>query len=69
MQSDVDVRAVVVVGNGCRHQVVPPCALTVCLPKNLGIPGGRNAGVSALRDACDPAEFPAIHRLEETPSP
>ncbi|MEW2626020.1 glycosyltransferase family 2 protein [Streptomyces sp. NPDC048106] len=55
-QSDVDVR-VVVVGTGCRPQVVPPGALTVCLPKNLGIPGGRNAGVNALRDAGDPAEW------------
>jgi hypothetical protein len=54
-QSDVDVR--VVLGNGCRPQVVPPGALTMCLPKNLGIPGGRNAGVTALRDAGDSAEW------------
>ncbi|GKQ33531.1 hypothetical protein [Streptomyces sp. A012304] len=46
-----------------------PDAATACLPKNLGIPGGRDAGVNALRDAGDPAEFPPVHRLEETPSP
>ncbi|WP_308409269.1 glycosyltransferase family 2 protein [Streptomyces sp. BV129] len=56
VQSDVDVR-VVVVGNGCRPEVVPPGALTVCLPENIGIPGGRNAGVDALRDAGDPADW------------
>ncbi|MFE0776884.1 glycosyltransferase family 2 protein [Streptomyces sp. NPDC058861] len=55
-QKDVDVR-VVVVGNGCRPETVPPGALTVCLPKNLGIPGGRNAGARALRDADAPADW------------
>lgn len=55
-QSGVDVR-VVVVGNGCKPEVVPPGALTVCLPGNIGIPGGRNAGADALRDAGDPAAW------------
>ncbi|MEU7354302.1 glycosyltransferase family 2 protein [Streptomyces albidoflavus] len=55
-QSGVDVR-VVVVGNGCTPEVVPPGALTVCLPENLGIPGGRNAGADALHEAGDPAEW------------
>ncbi|MFB7026579.1 MULTISPECIES: glycosyltransferase family 2 protein [unclassified Streptomyces] len=55
-QNGVDVR-VVVVGNGCRPEVVPPGTLTVCLPKNIGIPGGRNAGADALRDAVDPADW------------
>ncbi|MFB6901531.1 glycosyltransferase family 2 protein [Streptomyces hydrogenans] len=55
-QSDVDIR-VVVVGNGCRPEVVPPDALTVCLSENVGIPGGRNAGADALRQAGDPAHW------------
>ncbi|GHG13080.1 glycosyltransferase family 2 protein [Streptomyces filamentosus] len=55
-QSDVDIR-VVVVGNGCRPEVVPSGALTVCLPENVGIPGGRNAGADALRQAGDPADW------------
>ncbi|MEU3607974.1 glycosyltransferase family 2 protein [Streptomyces sp. NPDC035033] len=55
-QSGVDVR-VAVVGNGCRPEVVPPGALTVCLPENVGVPGGRNAGADALRTAGDPAEW------------
>ncbi|MFI0928669.1 glycosyltransferase family 2 protein [Streptomyces sp. NPDC021012] len=55
-QSGVEVR-VVVVGNGCRPEIVPPSALTVCLPKNLGIPGGRNAGADALRKAENPADW------------
>ncbi|MFF8036090.1 glycosyltransferase family 2 protein [Streptomyces sp. NPDC016626] len=55
-QRGVDVR-VVVVGNGCRPEVVPPGTLTVCLPENVGIPGGQNAGAEALREAGDPAEW------------
>ncbi|MFD3470659.1 glycosyltransferase family 2 protein [Streptomyces sp. NPDC058682] len=55
-QSGVDVR-VVVVGNGCNPEVVPPSAHTVCLPENIGIPGGRNAGADALRDAGDLADW------------
>ncbi|MHC3393947.1 glycosyltransferase family 2 protein [Streptomyces lavendulocolor] len=55
-QSGVDVR-VVVVGNGCKPEVVPPGALTVCLPENIGIPGGRNAGADALHEAGDPADW------------
>ncbi|MFD4790783.1 hypothetical protein ACFWN1_27800 [Streptomyces sp. NPDC058459] len=51
-QRGVEVR-VVVVGNGCRPEVLPPGALTVCLPENVGIPGGRNAGAEALRAAGD----------------
>ncbi|MFD8609741.1 glycosyltransferase family 2 protein [Streptomyces sp. NPDC059631] len=53
-QLGVDVR-VVVVGNGCKPEVVPDGALTVCLPENIGVPGGRNAGAAALREAGDPA--------------
>ncbi|MFJ9973992.1 glycosyltransferase family 2 protein [Streptomyces sp. NPDC090621] len=55
-QRGVDVR-VVVVGNGCRPEVVPPGALTVCLPANVGIPGGRNAGAEALRTVEDTADW------------
>ncbi|KIF06334.1 glycosyl transferase [Streptomyces sp. RSD-27] len=55
-QSGVDVR-VVVVGNGCKPEVVPPGALAVSLPENIGIPGGRNAGAAALRDAGDRADW------------
>ncbi|GGV08116.1 glycosyl transferase [Streptomyces litmocidini] len=55
-QRGVDVR-VVVVGNGCRPEVVPPGALTVCLPENVGIPAGRNAGADALGREPDPAQW------------
>ncbi|MBV9023979.1 MAG: glycosyltransferase family 2 protein [Streptomycetaceae bacterium] len=55
-QAEVEVR-VVVVGNGRVPQVVPPGALTVALPENIGIPGGRNAGADALRRAGSPAEY------------
>ncbi|MFJ3786198.1 glycosyltransferase family 2 protein [Streptomyces sp. NPDC090093] len=48
---------VVAIGNGCRPETVPPGALTVCLSKNLGIPGGRNVGARALRDAGDPTDW------------
>ncbi|MYR42895.1 glycosyltransferase [Streptomyces sp. SID5910] len=55
-QTGVDVR-VCVVGNGCEPEVVPPGALTVRLPQNVGIPGGRNAGADALGREPDPAEW------------
>ncbi|WP_411084766.1 glycosyltransferase family 2 protein [Streptomyces sp. cmx-18-6] len=54
-QGGVDAR--VVVGNGCKPEVVPPGALTGCLPENVGIPGGRNADAAALQEAGDPAEW------------
>jgi GT2 family glycosyltransferase len=37
----------VLVGNGCDLPVVPDDVTTVRLPENLGVAGGRNAGVSA----------------------
>lgn len=40
-QRGVEMR-ICVVGNGCTPDVVPAGALTVVLPENLGIPGGRN---------------------------
>ncbi|MFF3767346.1 glycosyltransferase family 2 protein [Streptomyces sp. NPDC001922] len=55
-QTGVEVR-VCVVGNGCTPQVVPPGAIAVALPENIGIPGGRNAGVEALREAGNPAQY------------
>nr|BFD87046.1 hypothetical protein StreXyl84_64470 [Streptomyces sp. Xyl84] len=55
-QSGVDVR-MVVVGNGCKPEDVPPGVLTVCLPENIGIPGGRNAGADSLHEAADPADW------------
>ncbi|MFF8592866.1 glycosyltransferase family 2 protein [Streptomyces sp. NPDC015220] len=55
-QAGVDVR-VCVVGNGCEPQIVPPGALTVHLPNNIGIPGGRNAGADALGREPGPAEW------------
>ncbi|GAA3381310.1 glycosyltransferase [Streptomyces sannanensis] len=48
---------VCVVGNGCTPEIVPPGAITVRLPENVGIPGGRNAGADALGAAGDPAEW------------
>ncbi|MGI5262400.1 glycosyltransferase family 2 protein [Streptomyces angustmyceticus] len=55
-QTGVDLR-ICVVGNGCEPQIVPAGALTVALPENLGIPGGRNAGAEALHTAGDPADL------------
>ncbi|MEU4359964.1 glycosyltransferase family 2 protein [Streptomyces virginiae] len=55
-QAGVDVR-VCVVGNGCEPEVVPPGALTVRLPENVGIPGGRNAGADALGREPDAAKW------------
>ncbi|MCM2386778.1 glycosyltransferase family 2 protein [Streptomyces albipurpureus] len=40
--------AVVVVGNGAPVTGVPEGVRTVELPENLGIPGGRNAGIEAF---------------------
>ncbi|WP_149181719.1 glycosyltransferase [Streptomyces sp. TRM49041] len=45
---------VVVVGNGAPVTGVPGWVRTVELPENLGIPGGRNAGIEAFgRDGTD----------------
>lgn len=48
-QRGVEMR-ICVVGNGCTPDVVPAGALTVVLPENLGIPGGRNEGARALAE-------------------
>ncbi|WP_443055804.1 glycosyltransferase family 2 protein [Streptomyces sp. NBC_00690] len=40
--------SVVVVGNGAPATGVPAGVRTVELPENLGIPGGRNAGIEAF---------------------
>lgn len=37
---------VVVVGNGCRPEGLPDAVRVVALPEDVGIPGGRNAGVA-----------------------
>jgi len=39
----------VVVGNGCSPKGLPPGVRTVSLENNVGIPAGRNAGVSLVR--------------------
>ncbi|MFC5799971.1 glycosyltransferase family 2 protein [Streptomyces formicae] len=39
---------IVVVGNGAQVTDVPDGVRTVELPENLGIPGGRNAGIEAF---------------------
>jgi GT2 family glycosyltransferase len=46
-QRDVEVE-VVVVGNGWKPEGLPPQVRTVSLHDNLGIPAGRNAGVSLV---------------------
>ena len=46
-QRDVEVE-VVVVGNGWKPEGLPPQVRTVTLHENLGIPAGRNAGVSLV---------------------
>jgi len=43
---DVDV---VVVGNGCDPAGLPDAVRVVALPEDVGIPGGRNAGVPHVR--------------------
>ncbi|MEW2579768.1 glycosyltransferase [Streptomyces syringium] len=40
---------VVVVGNGCEPEHVPPGVRTVALPENLGIPEGRNVGAAHVK--------------------
>ncbi|MFF5130870.1 glycosyltransferase family 2 protein [Streptomyces syringium] len=40
---------VVVVGNGCEPEHVPPGVRTVALPENLGIPEGRNVGAANVK--------------------
>ena len=47
-QRDVEVD-VVVVGNGWKPVGLPPQVRTVSLEDNIGIPAGRNAGVSVVR--------------------
>ena len=47
-QRDVSVE-VVVVGNGWKPVGLPPQVRTVSLQDNVGIPAGRNAGVSVVR--------------------
>ncbi|MEU2085961.1 glycosyltransferase family 2 protein [Streptomyces albus] len=49
-QRDVELE-VVVVGNGVEPEHVPDGVRTVTLPENVGIPGGRQAGVEALTSA------------------
>jgi GT2 family glycosyltransferase len=39
---------IVVVGNGCEPGELPPGVRRLGLPDNLGVPGGRNAGVQAV---------------------
>ncbi|CAM5273296.1 hypothetical protein KAURM247S_04303 [Kitasatospora aureofaciens] len=55
-QRGVDVR-ICVVGNGCTPDVVPAGALTVVLPENLGIPGGRNEGARILTMLDPPPDY------------
>ncbi|MFB7512965.1 glycosyltransferase family 2 protein [Streptomyces sp. NPDC056144] len=45
-----DPATVVVLGQGVRLPELPDGVLGVELPENLGIPGGRNEGVRALRE-------------------
>ncbi|MCQ8773121.1 glycosyltransferase family 2 protein [Streptomyces telluris] len=40
---------VVVVGNGCEPELVPPEVRTVALPENVGIPEGRNVGAANVK--------------------
>ncbi|MFF8991160.1 glycosyltransferase family 2 protein [Streptomyces sp. NPDC014983] len=40
---------VVVVGNGCIPELVPPGVRTVALPENVGIPEGRNIGAREVK--------------------
>ncbi|MFJ4781248.1 glycosyltransferase family 2 protein [Streptomyces sp. NPDC088762] len=43
---------IVVLGQGVKLPPLPDGVATVELPENLGIPGGRNAGVRWLREHC-----------------
>jgi GT2 family glycosyltransferase len=59
---------VVVVGNGWAPEGLPECVKTVHLPEDLGIPGGRNAGVPAVSGDLlffldDDARLPATDAL------
>ncbi|MFE7773621.1 glycosyltransferase family 2 protein [Streptomyces sp. NPDC057445] len=47
-KQDGDPVEVVVVGNGAPVTDVPEGVRTIDLPENLGIPGGRNAGIEAF---------------------
>lgn len=47
-QQNIDLD-VVVVGNGCLPEHVPPGVRTVELPENVGIPEGRNVGAENVR--------------------
>jgi GT2 family glycosyltransferase len=61
------------VGNGCRPNGLPPTVRGVALPENLGVPGGRNAGVPHvggelllfLDDDASFAEDDALQRIGE----
>ncbi|WP_073949793.1 glycosyltransferase family 2 protein [Streptomyces kebangsaanensis] len=55
-QKGVDI-TIGVVGNGCVPDIVPESALSVSLPENLGIPGGRNAGARLFKESGKPSEF------------
>ena len=44
---------IVVVGNGCVLPSLPPGVQGVGLAENLGVPGGRNAALAALREHRD----------------
>jgi GT2 family glycosyltransferase len=61
-QREVDV-STVVVGNGWKPEGLRPGVAQVHLPENIGVPGGRNAGVSAVEGELllfldDDARFP-----------
>ncbi|MDN3295438.1 glycosyltransferase [Streptomyces ficellus] len=47
-KQDGDPVEIVVVGNGAPVTGVPEGVRTIDLPENLGIPGGRNAGIEAF---------------------
>jgi GT2 family glycosyltransferase len=67
---DVDV---VVVGNGCKPNGLPRTVRSITLPENLGVPGGRNAGVPHVAgelllfidDDASFAEDDALQRIGE----
>ena len=60
---------IVVVGNGWEPVDLPSGVTALALPENIGIPGGRNAGVSQVDGEVlffldDDAELPDSHFLE-----
>jgi GT2 family glycosyltransferase len=68
-QRDVELE-VVVVGNDWEPEGVPDSVRTLALAENLGIPGGRNAGVGAVGGDVllfidDDASFPAPDTLAQ----